>query len=235
MSVAILDKPTALPGKQTQQARVWRCQFCANGHHGSCPGAVRQIRRIGKTERTENYLWLCECKESGHPGLHCLECKNDNPDEVDSKTWECLDRYVCAGLLQKRRENSQLWQMIQHAKSHSAIKRRAKRLGVEITLSALDTDFDVTVERMHEMMDSLEQARGTGQTKKKGTPKPKTGQCECCGESTRGGRFLPGHDAKLASSLRLRVKNGDQAAYDEMKRRGWLSKLPTELQGGVRK
>jgi hypothetical protein len=35
-------------------------------------------------------------------------------------------------------------------------------------------------------------------------------RCMCsCGDTTRGGRFLPGHDAKLRSELVAQIKKGD--------------------------
>ena len=47
--------------------------------------------------------------------------------------------------------------------------------------------------------------------------------CECgCGGTTRGGRFIPGHDAKLKSRLLKDMANGDTAAMEELERRGWL-------------
>jgi hypothetical protein len=46
--------------------------------------------------------------------------------------------------------------------------------------------------------------------------------CECaCGGTTRGGRFLPGHDAKLKGRLLRQAADGDQGARDELRRRGW--------------
>lgn len=34
------------------------------------------------------------------------------------------------------------------------------------------------------------------------------GACECCGEATKGGRFLPGHDSKYASVLAQQLNDG---------------------------
>lgn len=49
--------------------------------------------------------------------------------------------------------------------------------------------------------------------------------CECaCGGKTRGGRFIPGHDAKLKSVLLKKSAGGDTAATDELRRRGWERK-----------
>lgn len=53
--------------------------------------------------------------------------------------------------------------------------------------------------------------------------------CACgCGETTAGGRFLPGHDAKLKSQL-LAVSRSDEAPAPERKkakaklrRLGWV-------------
>ena len=225
---AVVAKPKPqLEGKRTERRPVWRCQFCAMGHHGSCPRATRQDTANGVV------LWKCQCPEDGHPGLHCLDCKNEQADDVNPETWTCFDRYSCATILAKRREHSQIWQMIQAAKSHSAIRRRAKRLGVEDTLKGLDPTEDQRIDILHAQLDKLEAMRGN-KAKKRGPRKsapvrPKVGSCECCGEATRGGRFLPGHDAKLASALKQRVRCGDNAAYEEMKQRGWLKKLPAAL------
>lgn len=55
---------------------------------------------------------------------------------------------------------------------------------------------------------------------------PRTGRdCECaCGGTTRGGRFMPGHDAKLTSLLLAAAKQGDEAAREDLRRRGWERK-----------
>lgn len=46
--------------------------------------------------------------------------------------------------------------------------------------------------------------------------------CLCgCGGMTRGGRFLPGHDAKLKGRLLRRLADGDEAAMDELTALGW--------------
>ncbi len=50
---------------------------------------------------------------------------------------------------------------------------------------------------------------------------PSTGTCQCgCGLPTKA-MFKPGHDAKLKGQLKRRAKRGDQAAADELQRRGW--------------
>jgi hypothetical protein len=152
---------------------------------------------------------------------------------VDPATWLCLDPYVCAGKLEMRRKHSRLWQMLQAVKSHSAIVRRARRLQVEDQLAQIDPTQDARVDQLTEQMFQLEQAKKAKARNPRPKPKPKTGSCECCGEPTRGGRFLPGHDAKLASALKGRVVSGDSKAFEEMKRRNWLNKLPAKYRDGV--
>lgn len=44
----------------------------------------------------------------------------------------------------------------------------------------------------------------------KSEPKPKTGKCLCCGETTGGGKFLPGHDARLLSRFVTSVREGEK-------------------------
>jgi hypothetical protein len=57
------------------------------------------------------------------------------------------------------------------------------------------------------------------------TPRKAARDCECaCGGQTRGGRFMPGHDAKLKSILLARARAGDDAARDDLRRRGWEKK-----------
>jgi hypothetical protein len=53
-------------------------------------------------------------------------------------------------------------------------------------------------------------------------PASKGPDCQCgCGGQTKGGRFLPGHDAKLKGKLKRAARAGDRKAADELARRGW--------------
>jgi hypothetical protein len=235
-------KVSRLEGKQTVRKRVWRCNFCATGNHGSCPGAIWHQRRVENPLNPDEYkivphLWTCECKEPGHPHFpYCTTCRNDTDDEVNPNTWTCWDPHACATKLEARRRHSRVYQMVLRAKVHATAKRRAKRLMDEKTVELVEPGADATMDRLHEFLaqlDAIEEERLMRQrdrkSKKPRRPKPKVVKCECCGEPTRGGRFIPGHDAKLASALRLRVKDGDAEAYEEMKRRNWLKKLPASL------
>jgi hypothetical protein len=59
-------------------------------------------------------------------------------------------------------------------------------------------------------------------------PKAQPHACECdCGGTTVTGRarFIPGHDAKLASRLVTAALEGDKAAERRLGKLGWQSKL----------
>lgn len=60
-------------------------------------------------------------------------------------------------------------------------------------------------------------------------PKP---DCECgCNEPTKGGKFLPGHDAKLKARLiREVIAGGNPGAEQELASRGWISHLERKLE-----
>jgi len=48
--------------------------------------------------------------------------------------------------------------------------------------------------------------------------------CQCgCGQLTGGGKFRPGHDAKLKSRLFREMAAGDERAMTELEQRGWLN------------
>ncbi len=228
MTATMAKRPmTRLEGKQTKSRPVWRCQFCATGNHRSCPRATRQRTPKGEV------LWLCKCEKGEHAGLHCLECKHDRPEDVNPETWQCWDRHACQTILDNRRKHSRLWQMIQASKSHGALIRKAKRMDLEHLLAGVDVTQDEKIERLHAWLDAISASRAGNTRARKRTggapPRARSGKCECCGEPTKGGRFLPGHDAKLASQLKAKVQCGDDEAYAEMERRGWLNKLPGSL------
>jgi len=214
--------------------RVWRCGFCAQGHHGSCPGAIWHQRKVstgGDEYKIVPTLWKCLCEEPGHPSFpYCTSCKTTDPGEVNAELWSCLDPHACATRVAARRKNDRVWQKIERAKSHAALKRKAARLSMEHLLVGVAADQDAVIDRLHEQLDNMADARSVvGRTKPK-KPKPRAGKCECCGEPTRGGRFLPGHDARLASALVARIReSGDLEAYAEMERRGWGKKIPAAL------
>lgn len=52
--------------------------------------------------------------------------------------------------------------------------------------------------------------------------KIKAPQCLCgCGGRTKGGRFLPGHDAKLKKALVADARAGKRRAVNKLEKLGW--------------
>jgi hypothetical protein len=172
---------------------------------------------------------LCECGKN-HRTPYCRHCKNEFVDDINPDTWECIDSAVCAGILARRRENNELWQMLQRCLSAGALARKAAR-----ELPVVDPREDALLEAADTPTEDLDEYVGLQPRKRKpGRPRKDapvpTGKCECgCAGKTKGGRFLPGHDAKLGAALVRQVKSGEADAYAELKRRGWLKKLPAAL------
>lgn len=89
------------------------------------------------------------------------------------------------------------------------------------------------------MMEGVKQYMATA-TKPKTPAKAKAktngkGPVEClcaCGSTTKGGRFMPGHDAKLKSALVKTAKDGTTATKAKARTRlvelGWEKYLPAE-------
>lgn len=50
--------------------------------------------------------------------------------------------------------------------------------------------------------------------REKREPKPKVGACLCCGDATAGGKFLPGHDARLVSIWAGKVEGSEVTRED---------------------
>lgn len=56
-------------------------------------------------------------------------------------------------------------------------------------------------------------------------------ECECgCGATTKGGRFLPGHDAKLKKSLIEAALLGSKRAETKLEKLGWTKFLDAKHQ-----
>lgn len=197
---------------------LWRCGFCASGNHASCPAMVRNgylIKRDKEgreTSRTPR-LVLCRCCGTGQPA-RCLDCNNTNPDEVSSEYWNCLYPDICAGRIRLRQEHSHLYQILQACKTAAFVRRKSVRLSRDSIMVEIPYDEDA---RLDELQESLRRrsSRLSGQ-------RPTSGQCACCGEPTKGGTFLPGHDAKYKSRLRREAAAGEVNAQAELEQRGWI-------------
>lgn len=184
------------------------CSFCKNtapgpdGTHPRCPGAIR----VPGTDR----IIVCKCCTP--PNGQCTTC--GNRDDVDPLTFYCLDRYACSARVQKRMEANPLHRQLQEVRLEAAAKRKRDRHLQGSILNGVVASGVVEV-------DSFETTRN-GKPRK--PARPREGKCACCGEPTKGGRFLPGHDARLVSALIKRIDAGDQDAWDAVEQHGWSGK-----------
>jgi hypothetical protein len=197
-----LSHPRSAPPGTPQvwvKTGLWRCGFCATGNHASCPAMVRNGARYR--------LVLCRCCGSAAQP-RCLDCGIDDSG-VHPDRWECLDPLECRARIELRQRNDPTYQMIQRCKSDSAIRRRQQRIAISQALAGIDPDEDHRLDQLHAQEPRVRVVR------------PATGSCVCCGGATRGGRFLPGHDARYKSTLRRRAKDGDVQAQAELEQRGW--------------
>ncbi len=78
-------------------------------------------------------------------------------------------------------------------------------------------------ERMEEQKLAIAKAESEAGVTGSGTARPKYGRCEWSGLPTKGGRFLPGNDAKLKSRLLELAVGGSAGSMAELIARGWCS------------
>lgn len=177
------------------------CAYCANKQCAQCPGAIR-------IPGTENVI-VCKCC-TPQDGM-CTTCGNRKAGETDPITWYCLDRYACSARVQARCEQSPVFRMLQDVRLDAAAKRRRTRLEIARIQSGIDPTNESEA-------DSFE-VRGNGKPRK--PARPRTGSCLCCGEPTKGGKYLPGHDAKHKGKLQRLAKEGEIAAIAALVEHGW--------------
>lgn len=148
--------------------------------HMHCRGAVRN-GIDPKTRAVRLYICQCRCHNIACPA--CLDCgQRPGPDQINPLTWTCIDGEACRTAQAVKRENSPFH---------------------EYLVTSRRTITDVDLPEDGEVAPARTRARAQG--KKARQPKPPATPRECicgCGGQTKGGRFIPGHDAKLKGRLR---------------------------------
>lgn len=144
---------------------------------------------------------LCDCP--CHEGQHaCIEC-GEGRTELDPDR-RCVDREGCLERFRETLANHprhQAWAKIREAADREKAEKRAEEEG--------------------------QVAAGTRRPRNGKTPQP----CQHCGEMTKGGLFVMGHDAKLKGILMRAGADGDVVSIVELKLRGWF---PTAGRGADR-
>lgn len=170
-------KPGAAPNEDL-------CGFCSDGghpegRHPHCPRAIRNGRHA------PNKILICDCTSPGCGGqlLRCFECHTEEQELIDPNNWVCWDKPDCHERVERRLDSSPLVQEIRELRSAAMAKIQADRA--------------VKAARTNEGATAVE-----GKSRIPREPaKPKVGACLHCGGTTKGGNFLPGHDAAYVSTL----------------------------------
>lgn len=161
------------------QNRMTTCGHCNVGHHGTCPGGVRN---------GDGSIYRCGCSCERAAQRRCTDCNNRRPEEV-GEDWRCLDRDACRADVERRVAESSIGKFLAQWRSERAQEARREPL-----------------------------VGPDGQTCRVSTPRSSRAPsragagCLCgCGGTTKGGKFLPGHDSKYLNQL---VERGDQEARE---------------------
>lgn len=174
--------------------------------HPGCPGVIRAAVRVGTKQtphgaRPNMVPGLYFCTHPSHEDQSfdtCLEC-GERGVELDP-FFGCTDVDGCQERQADRRRQNPLWQMLQESKAVGDAVRAEK--AAERTAKRGD---DATPRAPREA-------------------DPLGGRCNHCGEATKGGRFLAGHDAKLKGELMRQAQEDDTNAMLELLVRNWMKR-----------
>lgn len=136
---------------------------------------------------------FCKCDHPFHAPHQagtprCSECYNITEGEVDKKTWLCVEADECNARVHERIKNDSTIQMIE------AVRAKA---------------------RESQAADGHARAARRASS---GEGRPTSGVCLCCGEATGGGKFRPGHDARLVSRVAQEVADGKVTPTDALEK-----------------
>ena len=168
----------------------------ADAFRRACPIATHMA---AYTRQEQNGRWvdypevLTICAADWHEHHPtCWICRSTDV-ELDPLRRQCVDGAACADRAQARLESDPRWE-----------KWRQFRQDAEDRIA-------------------IEEARTPKIRKPRqpGQERPTSGRCEHCGEPTKGGRFVAGHDAKLKGDLIRAGAEGDVAAVAEAMARNW--------------
>lgn len=160
--------------------------------HARCRVATRStlpVKAAGNnaTVGSRPALIICSCTchvtrpNQVEPDPSCTECGHQGGAEVDQVQWLCHDQAACSARVDKRLADNLTWQMLQEAKADGARVRAEKNQTRRGNMS--------------------ENAPADKAARPRREPKPKVGTCHHCGDPTKGGQFVAGHDAKLKGQL----------------------------------
>lgn len=158
-----------------------RCGWCLTNDHEKCCVTIELNANKGTT-----YTCPCACNTTGeysptNPRTRCIVC--GRRDVPVTSKHKCLDPDDCAEFIETRRANNPQYQAMRRLREEQLRKTSSPK--------------------------PIREPREPGEPRE---PKPaKPGRCRCCDGPTKGGLFLPGHDARyISQQAELIVKKGRQ-------------------------
>lgn len=205
--------------------KVWINRVLFGHDHPGCVGVIRgnvfekqKLNNIGKGSSGGQVLrtrhdGLIFCSHPSHEGQvfdRCLDC-----GEVEELTdlLGCVDVDACQERRAERLSQHPVWKLLREVEVEAAARtseRNAERAVARQAALAAEGEGKVT--------------EGPRRAKGRGGPDPLGGRCNHCGEPTKGGRFIAGHDAKLKGDLMRSAVEGNVKSILEMLIRGWLKR-----------
>ena len=181
------------------QKRIVRCGWCSSGDHEHCAVAIEMESKDGKSRKGTKYPWFCPCEDCARMFPGRTRCTNcKRYDVIVDGASHCADEDNCAKYRKKRRAENPAMQQIDEIRRELEVK------------GPIDPE-DPSLRRKVRQTSS----------------KAKEGKCLCCGEPTRGGKFLPGHDSRYVSAQAAaydafphRHDEGAKVIYDAMQALG---------------
>lgn len=136
---------------------------------------------------------------NGNGSIFYCECLHESHG-VDKVTPRCTECYNAT----EGEIDTKLWLCLDVQECEARIRARLQE---HPTYQMIESIRERAEERMV--------AEGKRKPKRDKAPaRPKTGNCLCCGETTSGGKFLPGHDARLVSIWAKKVAASEATRED---------------------
>jgi len=185
------DKPEVRIGK----SGTGKCGFCnwpadaARPWEGE-PDRTHDHCPIGTLNGNEVVITRCACPCAAD-WIKCLTCgyrEHMGAGEVSTDNWRCADPDACHARIETRLNLNPTVRMIREIRARVTEEQRLERAN-RPRVVRLDED-------------------GAPIPRRESTPRPTSGACLHCGEPTKGGKFLPGHDASYLSSTLAAIRDG---------------------------
>lgn len=146
------------------------CGFCNDGNHAKCSISIKYDDSTAKHLKYPNgVVWTCPCTEG--------------PCKTRSRR-----RCAACGNTNEDEVSRLTFECDDIEACQAVVSKRRESSPLLAELREIYRRAD-----MAKVQEKEEKAT------KRAAAKPKTGSCVCCGAQTKGGSFLPGHDARFVS------------------------------------